>query len=268
MSTKEKWDPLLSHDWDGQEYSALSINRVKRDLTDIYADPLPFVFVCPDQNNISKIHAIISGPQDTPYEGGFFYFVIRMSPEYPVTPPRVKLITTGGGTVRFNPNLYDSGMVCLSILGTWSGPGWSAANSLKSLLLSIQSIMNKNPYHNEPGFTEERHPGDAKNYKMCIHHETLRVAVVGMVDGSTTMPAQLKEIVERTFLEYLEYYEETIGNYIHLDGEMLRDPFGKNKGRFQYAFLLTRINALATELRKKYAGLGKIDKTGVNIDFS
>jgi hypothetical protein len=26
--------------------------------------------------------------------------------------------------VRFNPNLYSDGKVCLSLLGTWSGPGW------------------------------------------------------------------------------------------------------------------------------------------------
>ena len=27
----------------------------------------------------------------------------------------------GGGSVRFNPNLYNCGKVCLSLLGTWSG---------------------------------------------------------------------------------------------------------------------------------------------------
>jgi ubiquitin-conjugating enzyme E2 Z len=33
--------------------------------------------------------------------------------------------------------------VCLSILGTWEGPGWSASNSLGSVLLSIQSLMTE-----------------------------------------------------------------------------------------------------------------------------
>ena len=54
----------------------------------------------------------------------------------------MKLLTTGGGTVRFNPNLYANGKVCLSILGTWSGPGWSPVQSLASVLISIQSLMN------------------------------------------------------------------------------------------------------------------------------
>jgi Ubiquitin-conjugating enzyme len=41
----------------------------------------------------------------------------------------MKFLTTGAGSVRFNPNLYNCGKVCLSLLGTWSGPSWSPANS-------------------------------------------------------------------------------------------------------------------------------------------
>ena len=79
-------------------------------------------------------------------------------------------MTTGNNTVRFNPNLYRNGKVCLSILGyafsssrkpshifqfifrTWSGPSWSPAQCISSLLISIQSLMSEKPYHNEPGF--------------------------------------------------------------------------------------------------------------------
>lgn len=65
----------------------------------------------------AQIHALITGPFDTPYEGGFFLFLFRCPPDYPIHPPRVKLITTGHNTVRFNPNFYRNGKVCLSILG-------------------------------------------------------------------------------------------------------------------------------------------------------
>ena len=37
---------------------------------------------------------------------------------------------------------------------TWSGPAWSPAQSLSSVLISIQSLLNENPYHNEPGFEQ------------------------------------------------------------------------------------------------------------------
>ena len=37
---------------------------------------------------------------------------------------------------------------------TWSGPAWSPAQSVSSVLISIQSLMNEKPYHNEPGFEQ------------------------------------------------------------------------------------------------------------------
>lgn len=41
-----------------------------------------------------------AGPDDTPYEGGFFYFLIRLNREYPIKSPRVTLLTTGNNKVR------------------------------------------------------------------------------------------------------------------------------------------------------------------------
>ena len=35
---------------------------------------------------------------------------------------------------------------------TWSGPGWTPTQSLLSVLVSIQSLLNDKPYHNEPGY--------------------------------------------------------------------------------------------------------------------
>lgn len=44
--------------------------------------------------------------------------------------------------MRFNPNLYNCGKVCLSLLGTWSGPGWDPKTStLLQVLISIQSLI-------------------------------------------------------------------------------------------------------------------------------
>jgi ubiquitin-conjugating enzyme E2 Z len=56
---------------------------------------------------------------------------------------------------------------------------------MNSTLISIQSLMNYAPYHNEPGFEVERHPGDVEMYNKIIQHETLRVAVCGMMENPT-----------------------------------------------------------------------------------
>ena len=64
---------------------------------------------------------MIAGPEGTPYAGGLFEFDCFIPLEYPHKPPLMHLRTTGGGSVRFNPNLYNCGKVCLSLLGTWPG---------------------------------------------------------------------------------------------------------------------------------------------------
>jgi ubiquitin-protein ligase len=58
---------------------------------------------------------------DCPYYGGSYFFHILIPASYPSTSPKVQFMTTGEGTVRFNPNLYNCGKVCLSLLGTWAG---------------------------------------------------------------------------------------------------------------------------------------------------
>ena len=101
---------------------------------------------------------MITGPQDTPYANGCFLFDVYLPSEYPNVPPKVNLMTTGKATVRFNPNLYNCGKVCLSLLGTWSGSAgesWDPkVSSLLQLAVSIQSlIFVSEPYFNEPGMS-------------------------------------------------------------------------------------------------------------------
>lgn len=124
----------------------------KRDFLSILDDPMPGVFVMPDDADLTILNALIVGPADTPYEGGFFQLILRFPPNYPFDPPKIKNLTTSGGTVRFNPNFYKNGKICLSIIGTWPGPGWLPTQTISSVLISIQSLLNSKPYHNEPGF--------------------------------------------------------------------------------------------------------------------
>lgn len=115
------------------------------------------IWVCTSSTTMECLKAMISGPADTPYENGLFVFDIKLPPTYPMAPPWVRLQTTGYGTVRFNPNLYNCGKVCLSLLGTWSGEvgeTWNEHTStILQVLVSIQSlILVPDPYFNEPGY--------------------------------------------------------------------------------------------------------------------
>lgn len=72
---------------------------------------------------------MITGPDGTPYANGCFFFDVHLPTTYPKAPPHVQFLTTGGGKVRFNPNLYQCGKVCLSLLGTWAGESMHGASS-------------------------------------------------------------------------------------------------------------------------------------------
>ncbi len=72
-----------------------------------------------------QIHALITGPFDTPYEGGFFYFLIRCPPDYPIRPPRVKLITTGSfvlqTTLMSSCGMQSKGQKKATFVVCWGG---------------------------------------------------------------------------------------------------------------------------------------------------
>ncbi|KAL2632127.1 hypothetical protein R1flu_016813 [Riccia fluitans] len=138
------------------------------------------IHLCVDEARVDVLRAMIVGPQGTPYQNGLFLFDIFLPPDYPQVPPNVHFLTTGGGKVRFNPNLYDSGKICLSLLGTWSGPGWVPGKStLLQVLVSIQSlIFVKDPYYNEPGF-EQRRTEEAEKENSRHREHTLNLAVLG-----------------------------------------------------------------------------------------
>ena len=82
--------------------------------------------------------------------------------------------------MRFNPNLYESGKVCLSLLGTWSGPGWIPnKSSLIQVLISIQSlILVEQPYFNEPSFEVSMGtPQGTKQSNACVLSPSLLLSL-------------------------------------------------------------------------------------------
>ena len=159
--------------------SAACLRRLASEIAGFKEDPLPGVNVWPDENYATLVHALVRGPEGTPYEGGLFHFVLYAKANYPHEAPLARLMTTGQGTVRFNPQFYTSGKVCLSILHTWPGPGWNPSFTLRVVLLQLQALMNDQPALNEPGVMIMSNPED---YNAYLRHETLRVAVLGLLE--------------------------------------------------------------------------------------
>jgi len=148
------------------------------------------IFLRVDEERMDMMKALIIAPEDTPYAGGCFEFHIAFPDSYPNTPPLVNLETTGSGTVRFNPNLYHCGKVCLSLLGTWhgaEGENWNKATStLLQVLVSIQSlIFVPQPFYNEPGWEQQMGTpegiANSQRYNEIIHIGTVEHAMTGQI---------------------------------------------------------------------------------------
>ena len=157
----------------------LSTIRLARDIKEFYKTDYSKegIFIHVDESDTTNIKAMIIGGEDTPYEFGFHFFSIQIPNGYPLDPPKVKY-QTGDGRTRFNPNLYVDGKVCLSIIGTWAGPPWSAVFTFGTVLLSIKSmIMNETPLINEPGY-EKVDKKMIDDYTHFVEHQNLKVALL------------------------------------------------------------------------------------------
>jgi len=104
---------------------AAKMIRLAQELADL-SNALPCehtnaIYVRVDKQRVDVMKALITGSSGTPYAHGCYEFDIFFDNKYPNDSPKMNLMTTGGGAVRFNPNLYACGKVCLSLLGTWRG---------------------------------------------------------------------------------------------------------------------------------------------------
>lgn len=254
LSHQKKWDPDVSPDWDEQKLKRDSMLRILRDVQDFKKDPLPGIFVEQEEENLTKVHALIVGPRKTPYDGGFFYLKMRFPPDYPHRPPKVKLLTTGGGVVRFNPNLYANGMVCISMLGTWDGPSWTPAQCLITVLTEIQSVMNKEPYDNEPDLEKLGKNSEHRDrYTDFVRHETLRVAVCQMMENPPVgMPDSLQTEMKKLFLNSFDFYVRVAERNCKLDGKiMLVDAYGREGGKFCFKAVKEKLEEIHSKLLKE-----------------
>ena len=88
------------------------------------------IYVAAFAERVDLMRALVMGPPGTPYEDAVFVFDLQLPPDFPQQPPAVHYISHAE---RINPNLYENGKVCLSLLGTWTGREscelWNPASS-------------------------------------------------------------------------------------------------------------------------------------------
>ena len=236
------------------------LKRVARDVATIRRDHATNLFAEQREAVATTVDCVVCGPEGTPYYGGLFHFRVEHPHSYPVENPTCTNLTTGQGRVGFNPNLYRTGKVCMSILGTWVGPGWNPSHSLSSVLLSIQSLMNDQPYCNEPG-REGVARDDPNNlaYDAFLKYATLKFACVDVLDpakatSAEPLPAAAKRFCAERFddpVRQTHRFRQVFARHFVIDAELVQigrqDMFRKTR------LLLVQIDGHQLERNRRVA---------------
>lgn len=112
------------------------LRRIGKELADIRSDTASKIFCEPADggSDLTNLLASFPGPPDTPYEGGTYRVDITIPTDYPFRPPIMKFKTK-----LWHPNVSSqTGAICLDTLGT----AWSPVLTIKSALLSLQSLLS------------------------------------------------------------------------------------------------------------------------------
>ena len=120
------------------------------------------VYVRTWESRLDLFRVLFVGPDETPYASAPFVMDFYLPTDYPQAPPQAFFhswpgLSGLGGVGRVNPNLYEDGKICLSLLGTWEGnkvEGWNPAKStmLQVFLSLLGLVLVRQPYFNEAGY--------------------------------------------------------------------------------------------------------------------
>ena len=176
--------------------------RLAKDVREIMKNPLEDngIYYKHDESNMLHGYACIIGPSDTPYQYGFYFFKLEFTTNYPSEPPKVTYYTQGD-KIRFHPNLYRSGKVCVSILNTWRGEQWSSCQTISSILLTLTTLFHNKPLLNEPGITESHI--DFEKYNEIISYKTLEHAILKIIE---------KEYFDKEYNMFTSFYDIVVDN--------------------------------------------------------
>jgi ubiquitin-protein ligase len=190
-----------------------TVQRLLRDVKQIMKNPLTDngIYYQHDEEDMLKGYALIVGPSETPYYGGFYFFQFTYPYDYPHSPPKVEF-KTNGDNIRFNPNLYVNGKVCVSILNTWSGDQWTSCQTISTVLLTLCTLLCKNPLLNEPGVYGNHK--DIIPYEEIITYKNIEIAILRFINKDSRTYSYSSQIFDR-------FYDVMKENFLKLSPSIL-----------------------------------------------
>jgi len=200
------------------------VKRIMNEIKELYSSEEILknsgIYFNISEDSIEKIQLLFVGNEDTPYENGFYLFELTYPDNYPMIPPKMKYYTQGFFNnpknklfnVRFNPNLYTNGKVCLSMLNTWNGPGWVPTNTISNVIVAIQAlVLNKNPLQNEPGF-ESAQKEELEKYNDIIRFSNYKISILDQVNKGSKKEKfkNFDSVIRKIFLDKVDKIDNNL----------------------------------------------------------
>jgi len=107
--------------------------RLQKEYVSYTKSPVKYIRCTPLESDILSWHYTITGPPDSPYEGGTYHGMLKFPTQYPLKPPSVIMYTPSG---RFSPGKR----LCLS-MSDFHPESWNPMWSVSTILTGLFSFM-------------------------------------------------------------------------------------------------------------------------------
>ncbi|KAK4477239.1 hypothetical protein RD792_016453 [Penstemon davidsonii] len=203
------------------------LKKVQQDWNILQNNLPEGIYVRVYEDRMDLLRAVIVGAYGTPYQDGLFFFDFHLPPEYPDVPPSA-YYRSGGW--RINPNLYEEGKVCLSLLNTWTGRGnevWDpSTSSILQVLVSLQGlVLNSRPYFNEAGYDKQIGTAEGEKNSLSYNENTFLLNCKTIMYLIRKPPKDFEELVIEHFRKRGYYILKACDAYMkgHLIGSLMKD---------------------------------------------
>ena len=71
-------------------------SRLRQDYRRLKSDPIPYIVAEPLPSNLLEWHYVVSGPEKSPFAGGFYHGKLVFPAEFPFKPPSIYMSTPSG----------------------------------------------------------------------------------------------------------------------------------------------------------------------------
>ncbi|KAK1388502.1 putative ubiquitin-conjugating enzyme E2 23 [Heracleum sosnowskyi] len=202
---------------DGQGHAGRKwLKKVQQDWNILQNNLPDTIYVRVYEDRMDLMRAVIIGAYGTPYQDGIYFFDFHLPPDYPNVPPSA-YYRSGGW--RINPNLYEEGKVCLSLLNTWTGRGnevWDpASSSILQVLVSLQGlVLNSKPYFNEAGYDKQIGTAEGEKNSLSYNENTFLLSCKTMMYLMRTPPKDFEVLVKEHFKKRGHYILKACDAYM------------------------------------------------------